>query len=75
MTKQEFTNEVINEAENRPSHIRYGQAVFNYIDAKYGVARILQFEHRVDCFYKDDKRDCLEFIDKAYEVAKKLNIL
>lgn len=43
---------------------RYGQAVFNYVDHKYGVARAIQFVHHVDCFYDDSKVD--EFLTIAY---------
>ena len=48
---------------------RDGQAVFNYIDSKYGVARELQFRHNIDCFYNDS---CInEFIEKAVELINK----
>lgn len=72
MTKtfEEFKNEVLNFAENEaPKAWRKGQAVFNYIDKNYKVARKLQFDHKVDCFYKDELVD--EFIEKAYELLTK----
>ena len=50
-------------------HIRYGQAVFNYVDEKYGVARIAQFDYGIDCFYDDTKVE--QFLDKCYELIKK----
>lgn len=51
----------------KPKDWRKGQFVFNFIDANYGVARAVQFEDRVDCFYMDNKID--EFIEKC---AKRL---
>ena len=52
-------------------HIRYGQAVFNYVDEKYGVARIAQFNYGIDCFYDDTKIE--PFLDKCYELIKIVN--
>ena len=51
--------------------IRYGQAVFNYVDEKYGVARIAQFDYGIDCFYDDTKVE--QFLDKCYELIKTVN--
>ena len=64
MTLEEFKKEVLNFANNRPKAWRKGQAVFNYIDKYYRVARNIQFEDGVDCFYNDDIID--EFIEKAF---------
>lgn len=47
-------------------HIRYGQAVFNFVDERYGVSRIVQFKCGVDCFYNDECVD--DFLDKCYEI-------
>jgi hypothetical protein len=52
-------------------YIRYGQAVFNYVDEKYGVARIAQFDYGIDCFYDDTKVE--QFLDQCYELIKTLN--
>ena len=65
MTFGDFKNEIDHVIENKPKNWRKGQAVFNYIDSKYGVARAVQFEDKVDCFYTDDKID--EFLQKAYK--------
>ena len=46
-------------------YLRYGQAVFNYTEEKYGVSRYVQFNEGVDCFYNDDKVE--HFIELAYE--------
>lgn len=65
MTFGDFKNEIDHVIENKPKNWRKGHAVFNYIDSKYGVARAVQFEDKVDCFYTDDKID--EFLQKAYK--------
>ena len=52
-------------------YIRFGQAVFNYVDERYGVARIAQFDYGVDCFYDDTKVE--PFLDKCYELIKNVN--
>ena len=56
-TFEELKNEVMTEAQNRPSYIRLGQFVFNYIDSIYGVARQVQFDDKVDCYYLDKNID------------------
>ena len=55
MTLEEFRAEVLQAMNQRPSQYRMGQAVFNYIDENYGVARYVQFVDGVDCFYDDDQ--------------------
>ena len=50
-------------------YIRYGQAVFNYVDEYFGVARKVQFEDNVDCFYNDDAVDA--FIEKTLDALGK----
>ena len=52
-------------------NIRYGQAIFNYVDEKYEVARIAQFDYGIDCFYDDTKVE--PFLDKCYELIKTVN--
>ena len=49
----------------KPKNWREGQAVFNYVDLTYGVARFVQFEDRIDCFYDDSQIDA--FIIKSVE--------
>ena len=53
MTREEFLNEIEQVIQNRPEWSRKGQAVFNHIDLKYGVARVAQFSHGKDCYYED----------------------
>lgn len=42
----------------KPQNWRYGQAIFNYTEKLYGdIARRVQFEWNIDCFYDDSKAD------------------
>lgn len=56
--------------ENKPPQWREGQYVFNYIDRVYGVARTVQFNENVDCFYDDSKIDA--FIEKCANIITNL---
>lgn len=72
MTKEQFIQDVKSAVKQRPQHIRYGQAIFNYIDDKYKIARIVQFVDKIDCFYNDSMVD--DFIEacwKHYEMINK----
>ena len=71
ITYEEFKNECLAVAENRSHYLRKGQAIFNYVDEKYDVAREAQFVHGIDCYYLDDKID--EFIKCTYNILKDLN--
>ena len=55
MTFEDFQAEVLQAMNQRPNQYRKGQAVFNYIDENYGVARYVQFVEGIDCFYNDDQ--------------------
>lgn len=64
MTKEELKKIVMSAMDTmKPKYWRKGQFVFNYIDENYGVARTVQFEDRVDCFFCDDEID--DFIEKC----------
>lgn len=63
---EEFRSGVFKFVENKPKAWRDGQAVFNYINDTYGVARAVQFGKNVDCFFDDTKID--EFIREAYDI-------
>ena len=65
MTLQEFKNDIFSGIKELPENWRKGQKVFNYIDRKYGVARTVQFDRGVDCFYNDDLID--KFIEESYK--------
>ena len=64
MTLEDFQVEVLQAISQRPSQYRPGQAVFNYIDENYGVARHVQFVDGIDCFYDDDQ--IIPFIYSSY---------
>lgn len=70
MTAEELKQEIYDWIPNKSKNWREGQAVFNYVDKVYGVARIAQFKHGVDCFYWDDNTD--EFIEKCAEIITEL---
>ena len=73
-TREEFGESIKSIAHSivrENPHIRFGQAVFNYADEKYGVARIAQFDYGIDCFYDDTKVE--QFLDKCYELIKTVN--
>jgi hypothetical protein len=63
--KSYFDYLVWREALYRPSFIRCGQAVFNTTEKIYGVAREVQFNDRIDCFYDDSQIEA--FLDAAYQ--------
>ena len=53
MTLEEFKNSIY--SIEKSSNWRDGQFVFNTIDELYKVARKVQFENNIDCFYDDSK--------------------
>lgn len=76
MIAEELKQEIYNWLPNKPKNWREGQAVFNYVDQVYGVARDAQFGYDVDCFYDDSKIDafieiCAKIINKVYEPIQK----
>lgn len=66
MTYEEFREDVLNGIKTFQNDWRKGQKVFNYIDSKYRVARKVQFDYGVDCFYKNDLID--KFIETSYKL-------
>lgn len=68
MTLDQFRKHIFYHIRKFPKEWRKGQKVFNYIDAKYGVARFIQYSDDVDCFYNDNNID--EFIKLAYKYVK-----
>lgn len=71
LTKEEFFAKIGIAMKQMPDNWRKGQKVFNAIDTEFGVARIVQFQLGVDCYYDDSK--IKEFKDKAYEIYSKPN--
>lgn len=66
MTAKELHDEIYTWMSEKPKNWREGQAVFNYVDEVYGVARIVQFHENIDCFYDDSQIDA--FIVKSAEI-------
>ena len=67
MTLEEFKNLIY--SIEKPSHWREEQLVVNTIDSLYGVARTVQFNDKIDCFYDDSKID--QFINACYNRLNK----
>lgn len=66
ITFEEFIKDIEEQLENKPKEWRVGQFVFNYIEEKYGsVAREVQFQDRIDCFYDNDKIKA--FVEAVYK--------
>ena len=61
---EEFKQLLLDGLKTKPKHWRDGQYIFNVIDHEYGVARTIQFQHGIDCFYDDTQIDA--FIEAAY---------
>ena len=71
MTFEELKQEVeVSYETSCPKNWRKGQFVFNYINSHYGVARYVQFNKGVDCFYIDENID--EFIKASAECLNNL---
>ena len=68
MTFEEFREDILKNIKTLSENWRKGQKVFNYIERKYGVARTVQFDHGVDCFYNDDMID--KFIKESYKLLR-----
>ena len=66
MTYEKFREDVLNGIKAFQNNWRKGQKVFNYIDSKYRVARKVQFDYGIDCFYRDDLID--KFIETSYKL-------
>ena len=70
-TTKKITIESIKKAiysVEKPKDWREGQFVFNRVDELYKVARTIQFNDGVDCFYDDSKID--EFLNRTLEWIK-----
>ena len=69
MSYESFKKTIIEEVElTRPKSIRKGQAVFNYVDEKFGLARKIQYDYNIDCFYNDLKIDA--FLKILYKLTQ-----
>lgn len=69
VTLEEFIQDIYSKMSDKPKDWRRGQFVFNYIEENYGdVAREVQFQDKIDCFYNDDKIE--EFIEACHKRLK-----
>lgn len=69
MSYESFKKSIIEEVElTRPKSIRKGQAIFNYVDEKFGLARKIQYDYNIDCFYNDLKIDA--FLKILYKLTQ-----
>ena len=71
-TREELKEIILDDSKKMKElypYYRWGQAVFNYVDEYFGVARKVQFEDNVDCFYNDDAVD--SFIEKTLDALGK----
>ena len=71
-TREELKEIILDDSKKMKDlypYYRWGQAVFNYVDEYLGVARKVQFEYNVDCFYNDDVVDA--FIEKTLDALGK----
>ena len=73
MTLEEFKKQVLTGIEQMPYNWRKGQKVFNYIDKEYSVARLVQYEKGIDCFYDNGLID--KFIEESYNILKSSHVL
>ena len=64
-----FTGSIWERVGKSPKNWRQGQKVFNAVESLYGsVAREVQFQDGVDCFYDDNMID--EFLKKVWNRLK-----
>ncbi len=71
MTKEEFLLDVQAKVSDTPREWRLGQAIFNVVDAFYGVARDVQFIDKIDCFYDDGFDGSIDqFLEAAWNRVK-----
>lgn len=68
ITLNQFISDVMSLTEECPKCWRAGQSVFNIVNAKYGVARDVQFIDGIDCFYNDEQIE--SFLIAAYKRLK-----
>lgn len=67
LSLEEFVRQVSDRVtQTRSPHERLGQAVFNYVERTFGdVARKVQFDDCIDCFYNDDA--IADFLAAVYD--------
>lgn len=68
-TFEDFKYAITAYIDQRPPHIRKGQYVFDVVDYFFGVARDVQFEDKIDCFFDDNKIE--DFLKAAWKRINK----
>jgi hypothetical protein len=74
MTYEEFLKDVndgVTKMLKKYPYLRYGQAVFNYVDLNYeDTARTVQYLDNIDCFYDDSLTN--KFLDHCWRIVHKM---
>lgn len=70
MTYDEFKSQIMDRAKGYPPYIRKGQGIFNAVNELTGVARAVQFEDHIDCFYNDENIDA--FLEASWKRVDEL---
>lgn len=71
MSEKEFIGtSILIASKLAPEQFRKGQAVFNYINEFFGLARHIQFNKHIDCFYDDSQVEC--FLSETYKLISRL---
>lgn len=71
MSEKEFIDtSILIASKLAPEPWRKGQAVFNYINEFFGLARHIQFNSHIDCFYDDSQVE--RFLSEAYKLISRL---
>ena len=65
MTKQKLIDEINIVLVNKPSYLRKGEFIYNYIDENYNVVNNIRVRDFVSCLFDND------YIDKFLECASK----
>ena len=65
MTKQKLIDEINIALVDKPSYLRKGEFIYNYIEETYNVADDVRLKDFVSCFFDND------YIDEFLECASK----
>lgn len=69
MTKEQLYAESMQAIFEKPRYWTNGQAIYNFIQAKYHVADMIRDDYGVDCFHEDD--EISNFLSLACEIINK----
>lgn len=71
LTKEEFYAEIGKAIKIMPPNWRKGQKVFNAVEQLFGIARIIQFKYRIDCYHDDSQIEA--FKEQAFKIYLEYN--